>query len=471
MDPKHPWVELAEELGAEVHPSWSGSKVPIVQWRVADTVITADPGRAEGLGPSTRVRAFYVDDGSFRFGVHSARVSTELSKLFFGTQDLLVGDKSFDRRFVVRGSDEARIRALFGRPRILELLKGPWNLGLVARPLKKGWQEPYLRGDVDGLAEVVFHNSGILSSDRLRRVFELFHEILEELGVTAIADDHDVEVLISRLRARGGTLHGLGVRGSTLYGLLVWDGDIRRRAAAKLLGDLGDPQAVEALVEVLSDPDDALRPAAAEALGLIGGPRAVEALGEVLSDPDDALRLTAAEALGLIGDPLAVAPLSGLLADRSRVEGAVIAQEVARVLERLGAGELVDAFHLALKGQDAALRRCVQSYRARTPVAHALIDVMEGSELSAVEAAGQALGWLGVRDVLPELRRIEGMTGWDRSREACRETTAAIDSMDSLPRPANPVRGGDDTLPRPAGTHERDATTLPRAATEEDDDS
>jgi len=362
-------------------------------------------------------------------------------------------------------------------------------------------------GDVDGLAEVFFHNPGILSVDRLRRVFELFHEILEELGVTATGDDHGVEANILRLRTRGGRLHGLRAGAATLHGLLlVWDGDIRRREAARLLGDLGGPRAVEALVEVLSDPTDALRLAAAEALGLIGDPLAVDALGgamgevlsdpddalrlpavealgligdpqavealvEVLSDPDDALRLAAAEALGLIGDPRAVAPLSALLADGSRVEGEVIAQQVARVLERLGAEELVDAFHLALKGQDAALRRCVQRYRARTPVAHAMIDVMEGSELSAVEAAGQALGWLGVREVLPELRRIEGMTGWDRSRKACRETTAAIESMDSLPRPADPVRGGDDTLPRPAGTHEQDATTLPRAATEEDDDS
>jgi len=118
MDPEHPWVELAEELGAEVQPGWPSSNLPIVQWQVADASITADARQGDSLGFSTRVRAIYPGDGGFDFDLRSSRISTELGKMLFGSQDLIVVDKSFDRRFVVRGSDEARTRAFFGRHRI-----------------------------------------------------------------------------------------------------------------------------------------------------------------------------------------------------------------------------------------------------------------------------------------------------------------------------------------------------------------
>jgi len=115
MDPEHPWVELAEELGAEVQPNWPGNRVPVIQRRVANAFITAE---GDGFG-NTQVRAVYPGNGGFDFDLRSSRISTELGRMLFGTQDLIVGDKSFDRRFVVRGSDEARTRAFFGRPRVM----------------------------------------------------------------------------------------------------------------------------------------------------------------------------------------------------------------------------------------------------------------------------------------------------------------------------------------------------------------
>lgn len=430
MDTKHPWEVLAERLGAEVHRGLRG-KVPVVQVRVGHTIVTADAMHGETLMPATRVRAFYVDDGSFRFSLRSAAVSTELGKIFFGMQDIRVGDRSFDRRFVLQGEDEARTRALFGRPRVLELLAGFWNLTLTAGPADKFWRDSYVRGDVDGLNEISFRSETRLSAERLERIFGLFREILHGLGLADDRED-DVGQLVSSLRARGGTIHELHV--------LLWDGDAPRREAAELLGERQDPEAVEALMEVLSD-------------------------------PDAKLRLAAVEALGRIGDARAVAPLAGLLADRTRVAATVVDLRAEWALERLGAGDLVAAFHRALRGEDEALRRCVYTYRASGPVARALVAVMEGSDLHAAEAAGRTLGRMGVMEVVPELRRIQRTTGWDRTREASRQAIADLESMASLPRPVEPEPGGRDTLPRAAGAPDPDTTTLPRAAPRDGDEA
>jgi HEAT repeat protein len=85
-----------------------------------------------------------------------------------------------------------------------------------------------------------------------------------------------------------------------------------RRAAAEALGDLGDPQAVPALVGALGEWGDLwsenVRRAAAEALVKIGTP-AVPALIQALGHYWYDIRRAAAEALGAIGDPQAVPAL------------------------------------------------------------------------------------------------------------------------------------------------------------------
>jgi hypothetical protein len=122
----------------------------------------------------------------------------------------------------------------------------------------------------------------------------------------------------------------------------------------------------------------------------------------------------------------------------------------------------VDAFQRALQGDDGALRRCLGDHAQY--VARALVGVLGGSDLSAVEAAARTLGWVGTMTEVPELRRIRASTGWDRTREACKAAIAELTSKASLPRPAEPAREDADTLPRVAGPHRPDAGRLPRPA-------
>jgi hypothetical protein len=86
-----------------------------------------------------------------------------------------------------------------------------------------------------------------------------------------------------------------------------------RASAAEALGQLGDPVAVNALIEALQlpaldIPSETVRPAAARALGHIGDPAAIPALSRALEGAGD-LQFAAVEALEMIKSPSARAVL------------------------------------------------------------------------------------------------------------------------------------------------------------------
>ena len=85
-----------------------------------------------------------------------------------------------------------------------------------------------------------------------------------------------------------------------------------REQAAKSLGEIKDPQAVEGLIVACRDRDGAVKSAAAEALGNIGDPRAIPALIKLFKDTSKIVRETAGTALVHIGAPSVDALLESL---------------------------------------------------------------------------------------------------------------------------------------------------------------
>jgi len=88
-----------------------------------------------------------------------------------------------------------------------------------------------------------------------------------------------------------------------------------RRYLALSLGEVGDPRAVDALMEALNDSDPQTAIFAAWALGTIGDARAAPGLIPLLDHPDPGLRKIAAYALGAIDSPESLSPLRALLHD------------------------------------------------------------------------------------------------------------------------------------------------------------
>ncbi|UCE63910.1 MAG: HEAT repeat domain-containing protein [Nitrospirota bacterium] len=85
-----------------------------------------------------------------------------------------------------------------------------------------------------------------------------------------------------------------------------------REQAAKALGNLKDPQAVQGLIIACRDRDGAVKSSAAEALGKIGDAKAVPALVKLFKDTSKIVRETAGTALVHIGESSVDALLQSL---------------------------------------------------------------------------------------------------------------------------------------------------------------
>lgn len=143
-----------------------------------------------------------------------------------------------------------------------------------------------------------------------------------------------------------------------LIGALKDSHEALRVKAAEILGKLGDREAVEPLIAVLSNDEDVLvRIWAAIALGQLGDTRAVEPLINSLTDNEPAgmwgrVCEYAVESLGQLGDRRAVEPLLVFLSDgwqHLRLSAAI-------ALGRIGDARATESLIAALKDEFAEVR-------------------------------------------------------------------------------------------------------------------
>ena len=140
--------------------------------------------------------------------------------------------------------------------------------------------------------------------------------------------------------------------------------------------------------------DEGVRQVAARALGEIKDPRAVEPLSAALKDAEWRVRLAAAEALGEIKDPRAVEPLSAALKDAEWV----VCIAAAQALDHLGwepaQDEIAGWYWMAKRDWD----KCVAlGSFAVEPLIAALKDTDEEVRRAAAEALDR-LGWKPEQD-------------------------------------------------------------------------
>ncbi len=141
-----------------------------------------------------------------------------------------------------------------------------------------------------------------------------------------IKDPRAIEPLIGKLRKGKGiiaktTIEALVKIGEPavppLINALKSESNSLKTGVAKILGQIGDPRAVEGLIGILEDEKNQVRIAAINALGEIGQPSAIESLMGRFTDQDGYARECAAEAIAKIGEP-ALEPLINALGDNRR---------------------------------------------------------------------------------------------------------------------------------------------------------
>jgi hypothetical protein len=101
-------------------------------------------------------------------------------------QDIQVDDEQFDRDFIIKGTDEAKVRQLFSNPKIRELIARQPSIHLSVRD-DEGWFGVKFPERVD---ELYFAIPGIIKDvERLKLLYELFAETLDQLCRIGLADE------------------------------------------------------------------------------------------------------------------------------------------------------------------------------------------------------------------------------------------------------------------------------------------
>lgn len=110
-----------------------------------------------------------------------------------------------------------------------------------------------------------------------------------------------------------------------------------RSAAAKELGNLGDPRAIGPLIGVMKDTDSYVRGQAARSLGKLKATQAVDPLIKALNDDYTYVREEAARSLGEIGDARAARPLISFLKE----DTTYAREQAVKALVKLGPKAMV----------------------------------------------------------------------------------------------------------------------------------
>jgi len=188
------WQQLSREMGARfVEGGFAkADKVQVThgEWTVTLDTYAVHTGKTTIV--FTRMRAPYVNPDGFRFRVHRRGFFSDIGKAL-GMQDVEVGQPAFDEDFIIKGTDEGKLRQLFANPKIRALIDSQKNIDFSVKD-DEGWFGPTFP---DGVDELSFAVAGIIKDiERLKRLYELFAETLEELCRMGSAYRTDPEVQV-----------------------------------------------------------------------------------------------------------------------------------------------------------------------------------------------------------------------------------------------------------------------------------
>jgi len=173
------WRQLCTETGADYVQGgfWKGDKVQAThdEWTITLDTYAVSTGKTTMV--FTRLRAPYVNPDHFRFTICRRGLFSDIAK-WLGMQDIEVGHEDFDRDFIIKGTEEGKLRALFDNPRLRELIAVQPQIHLTVKD-DEGWSGTAFPADTD---ELCFHVGGIIKDvERLKLLFDLFAETLDQL--------------------------------------------------------------------------------------------------------------------------------------------------------------------------------------------------------------------------------------------------------------------------------------------------
>jgi hypothetical protein len=174
------WKQLCAEIGADFVDGgfWKGDKVQarVRNWTITLDVFVVSSGKSHVS--YTRMRAPFVSRDGLRFRIYRKGFFSGMGKAL-GMQDIEVGHSlHFDEDFIIQGNDESKVRALFANPQLRELIDAQPEIRLELKDDEGFFSTNF----PEGVDELYFQVVGVIKDvARLRMLFDLFAEVLEEL--------------------------------------------------------------------------------------------------------------------------------------------------------------------------------------------------------------------------------------------------------------------------------------------------
>ena len=183
---KEIWQNLSEQIGSEFVKGglFCGPDKVIAHYK--DWIITLDTYTVSNGKTSTtytRMRAPYVNADGFRFTLYRSGIFSEIGE-FLGFHDIEIGNEDFDKAFVIKSSDEEKVKELLAEPKILELIDQQPRFHLEVKD-DEGW---FRRNFPEGVDELYFRVPGVIKDiEQLKGLFEVFAEVLNRLCIIGAA--------------------------------------------------------------------------------------------------------------------------------------------------------------------------------------------------------------------------------------------------------------------------------------------
>lgn len=188
------WSQLSQEIGAEYEEDGFFKTGKMVlshrQWEITLDTYTVHSGKSHIT--YTRMRAPYVNRDGFRFNIYRKSVFSWIGKLF-GVKDIEIGDAFFDDEFIIQGEPEHLVGRLFLNSTIRQLLMDQPDIHLQVKD-DEGW---FSKNFPEGVDELYFQVVGVIKDkERLKKLFDLFSAVLDELCRLGSAYDDEPKVTL-----------------------------------------------------------------------------------------------------------------------------------------------------------------------------------------------------------------------------------------------------------------------------------
>ncbi len=173
------WSQIANDIGGEYIDEgfWKADKLRYRhdKWEIVLDTYTQSTGQSSVT--YTRLRVPFINKDGLRFKIFHESFFSTIGKIF-GMQDIQIGDRYFDDRFIIKGNNEPKIKRFLNDRKLKDLFRKPPKLNIEIKD-DEGW---FSQSYPEGVDVLHFQCMGIIRDKVvLKDLFELFSAILDRL--------------------------------------------------------------------------------------------------------------------------------------------------------------------------------------------------------------------------------------------------------------------------------------------------